>query len=71
MYEWRHTTTRGPVLTETYVAMASEVLQELDLAQSSLGENLLAEDIGNLFDGNTLAGLVVDGSALIPAHVST
>ena len=31
--------------------MASEVLQELDLTQSPLRENLLAEDIGDFLDG--------------------
>lgn len=44
--------------------MASEVLQQLDLAQGALGQNLLAEDIGNLFDGNTFIGLVVDGGTI-------
>lgn len=41
--------------------MSSEVLEELYLAQSSLGQDLLAEDIGDLLDSNTLAGLVVHG----------
>ena len=45
----------------SHVAMASEVLQELDFAQGALGENLLAEDIGNLLDGDAFVGLVVDG----------
>lgn len=45
------------------VAMTAEVLQQLDLAQSALGEDLFAEDICNLLDSNTLTGLVVDGSA--------
>ena len=36
------------------------MLQELDLAQGALGQDLLAEDIGDLFDGDTLVGLVVD-----------
>lgn len=44
--------------------MASEVLQQLDLAQGALGQNLLAEDIGDLFDGNTFIGLVVDGGTI-------
>lgn len=39
--------------------MSPEVLQKLDLAQCSLGEDLLAEYIGNLLDGYTLVGLVV------------
>jgi hypothetical protein len=41
------------------------VLQQLDLAQSALGENLLAENIGNLFDGDTLVCLSIDRSAVI------
>lgn len=44
--------------------MSSEVLQQLDLTESSLGEDLLAEDIGNLFDGDTFVGLVVHGGAV-------
>lgn len=40
--------------------MATEVLQELNLAQGALGENLFAEDIGHLFDGDAFVGLVVD-----------
>lgn len=43
--------------------MAAEVLQQLDLTESSLGENLLAKDIGNLLDGDTFSGLVVDSGA--------
>lgn len=41
------------------VPVPSEVLQQLDLAQGTLGQNLLAEDIGDLLDSNTLSGLVV------------
>lgn len=40
--------------------MASEVLQQLDLAQGALGQDLLAEDIGDLLDSDALAALVVD-----------
>ena len=40
-----------------YIAMTAEVLEELDLAQGSLGENLLAENIGDFLDGNAFAGL--------------
>lgn len=47
-----------------HVAMASEVLQQLDLAQCALGEDLLAEDIGDLLDGDALVGLVVHGGAV-------
>jgi len=35
------------------------VLQQLDLTQRTLGEDLLAEDIGDLLDGHALARLVV------------
>ena len=37
----------------------SEVLEQLDFTQGALGKNLLAEDIGDLFDGDALARLVV------------
>jgi hypothetical protein len=30
--------------------LTSEVLEQLDLSQGSLGQNLLAEDIGDLLD---------------------
>lgn len=43
--------------------MAPEVLQELDLAQGALGQDLLAEDIGDLLDGYAFIGLVVDRRA--------
>ena len=49
---------------KAHVAVAAEVLEQLDLAESSLGENLLAKDIGDLLDGDALIGLVVDGSAI-------
>lgn len=39
--------------------MATKVLQQLDLSQRSLGENLLAEDIGDLLDCYAFAGLIV------------
>lgn len=45
--------------------MAAEVLQQLDLAQGALGENLLAKDIGDLFDGDALVRLPVDRGAVI------
>lgn len=47
--------------SSTHVAVTAKVLQQFDLAQSSLGEDLLAEDICHLLDGDTLAGLVVLG----------
>jgi hypothetical protein len=52
------------VRIEAYVSVSPEVLQELDLAQSALGENLLAKDIGDLLDGDPLVGLIVHGSAV-------
>lgn len=39
--------------------MSSEVLQKLDLSQRALGQNLLAEDIGDLLDRNTFTGLTI------------
>lgn len=45
----------------TYIAMTAEVLQELDLPQSALGQNLLAEDIGDLLDSDSLSSLIVRG----------
>ena len=48
----------------SHVAVPSEVLQQLDLAQSTLSKDLFAEDIGELLDGYALAGLVVGGSAV-------
>ena len=45
--------------------MASEVLKQLDLSQSALGQNLLAEDVGDLLDGDTLAGLGILGGTVV------
>jgi hypothetical protein len=45
----------------SYVAVSPEVLQQLDLAQGTLGQDLLAKDIGDLLDGDTLVGMVIDG----------
>lgn len=44
--------------------MPAEMLQELDLAQSALGQNLFAEDIGDLLDGDTLVCRIINGSAV-------
>jgi hypothetical protein len=44
--------------------VSPEVLEQLDLSQSTLCENLLAEDICDLFDGDTLVGSIVHRSAL-------
>ena len=49
---------------KTYVAVASKVLQQLDLAQGALGQDLLAEDIGDLLDGDALARPVVGRGAV-------
>ena len=54
----------GIVSTRTYVSMASEVLEELDLSQGTLSENLLAEDIGDLLDGHAVACLTIGGRAV-------
>lgn len=43
--------------------LTSEVLQQLDLSERTLGKDLLGEDIGNLLDRDAFAGLVVLGSA--------
>ena len=43
----------------TDITMATEVLKELDLTQSPLCENLLAEDVGNFFDGYPVASLII------------
>lgn len=45
--------------------MAAEVLQELDLTQRPLGEDLLAEDICDLLDGDPLVGLVIHGCTAV------
>lgn len=45
--------------------MAAEVLQQLDLAQSALGENLLAKNIGDLFDSDALVRLSVYRRAVV------
>ena len=39
------------------------MLQQLYLSERPLGQDLLAEDIGNLLDGNPLTSLVVRSSA--------
>jgi hypothetical protein len=43
--------------------MTAEMLKQLDLSEGTLGQNLLAEDIGHLLDGNALAVLVVGSRA--------
>jgi hypothetical protein len=41
--------------------VTAEVLEQLDLSQCALGQNLLAEDVGNLLDSDTFACLDVGG----------
>ena len=48
----------------TYVAVAPEVLEELDFSQGALGQDLLTEDIGHLLDGDAIAGLNVLGGTV-------
>lgn len=43
--------------------MAPEMLEQLDLSQGALGEDLLAEDVGDLLDGDTFASLGVGRGA--------
>lgn len=40
------------------------MLQEFDLAQGALGQDFLAEDIGDFLDGNTLVGLIINSSTI-------
>lgn len=49
-----------------YIAVASKMLQELDLSQGPLGQDLLAKDIGDLLDGYPLACLIVRSRAVTP-----
>ena len=48
--------------------MASEVLEQLDFSQSALSEDLLAEDVGDFLDGDTLAGLGVGRGTVRGKH---
>lgn len=43
--------------------MTAEMLQQLNLTQAALSQNLLAEDIGDLLDSDTLVGGVVGSGA--------
>lgn len=45
-----------------YIAVASEVLEQLDLSQSPLCQDLFAENIGDFLDGNTFSCVIVRGS---------
>ena len=44
--------------------MAPEMLQQLNLAQSTLGQDLFAKDIGDLLDSDALAGRIMNGGAM-------
>lgn len=48
-------------IDQTYVTVAAKVLQQLDFSQGALGQDLLAEHIGDLFDGDALARYIVGG----------
>lgn len=51
--------------------MTTEVLEQLDLTKGALRQDLLAEDICHLLDGDTLAGLDVGSRACFNGqHVS-
>ena len=53
----------------TDVPVTTEVLQQLDLTQSSLRKDLLAEHIGDLFDGHTFAGCSIRcGASVVSAE---
>lgn len=56
---------------DTYVAVATEVLEQLDFSQGALGQDLLAEDIGDLLDGDAFAGLGVRSGTAMAMVVST
>lgn len=45
------------------VPMSPEMLQQLHFSQGTLGQDLLAEHIGDLLDSNALAGLAIGGGA--------
>ena len=49
----------------TYVAMTTKVLKKLDLSQSPLGKDLLAEDVGDLFDSDSISSETVRCRATI------
>lgn len=45
--------------------MSAEVLEQLNLTQGTFGQDLLAEDIGDLLDSDTLTSLGVRSCASI------
>lgn len=50
--------------------MTSEMLEKLDLSQSSFGEDLFAKDVGHLLDCDALFILAIRGSATIESVLS-
>ena len=48
----------------TYIPVASEVLKQLDFSQGTLGQDFLAENIGDLLDGDPLTILAIGGCAV-------
>lgn len=61
---WLGATSNEQCEAGAYVSVTPEMLQQLDFAQGALGQNLLAKDIGDFLDGNSLVGLVIDGSTI-------
>ena len=51
---------------DTDIAMSSEVLQKLDLTQSPLRKDLLAEDIGHFLNGDPVTSQIIGGSTGFP-----
>ena len=51
--------------------MTSEVLQKLNLTQSPLCKDLLAENVGDFFDCNSFASMVVGGCAAVSSMSKT
>jgi len=51
-------------LASAYIAVASEMLEQFYFSQGALGQDLLAEDIGDFLDGNALTRLDIRGSTI-------
>lgn len=47
-----------------HIAVTPEVLKKLDLSESAFGEDLLAKDVGDFFDCDAFAGLIIRRSAV-------
>lgn len=60
---WRGLAYIMPALDKSYISVTTEVLKEFDLSQRPLGENFLAEHIGDFLDSNALPTLRVRGCA--------